>query len=138
MQKVTGGDIGFYQDLTRLQTLSGREGLRAAAEGFEAMFLQLVLKSMRSSADALADENSPLQGEQQRFYRDLYDGQLATELASRHELGLAAAIERQLSGSHESLKNVNDAVALQEKQPISDRSALFQQPLWTPVKRDNG
>lgn len=143
MQKISGAETGFYQDMSRLQALSGRQGLRAAAEGFEAMFLQMVLKSMRSSADALADEESPLQGEQQRLFRDLYDGQLATELASRQELGLAAAIERQLGGSLGSepgapLKNDDAAVALHGEQPSGDRSTLFQQPLRVPAKPTNG
>lgn len=142
MSKITGSEVGFYQDMSQLKTLTGRQGLEAAAEGFEAMFLQMVLKSMRNGADALADPDSPLSSAQQDVFRDLYDGQLASILAARGDVGLAEAIEKQLGGtvggepSPDPLKNSDAAVAWNEQETSNDHLAAFQQPLRTPVKPD--
>lgn len=73
------------------------QALKAAAQQFEAVFLQMVLKSMRAAApqDGLFDND------QSRLYRELLDQQLAQTLAARGGTGLAAVIERQLSRSAE-------------------------------------
>lgn len=141
MTRIDAGEAGFYQDLSRLRSLRGPEGLAAAAEGFETMFLQLVLKNMRASADALADEDNPLASEQQRFYRDLYDGQLASVLAASGDLGIAGPIMHQLSGvvsddTAHGLKNAAATVALPGEGAASaqerDGLAAFSQPLRAP------
>ena len=66
--------------------------LKAAAQQFEALFLQLVLKSMR--------EATPREGlfdsDQSRMYESLLDQQLSQVLASKKGTGLAEVIERQL------------------------------------------
>jgi flagellar protein FlgJ len=136
MDPIVTGEAGFYQDLSRLKSVRGADGLAAAAKGFETLFLQLVLKNMRAGADALADPDSPLASPEQRLYRDLYDGQLAGALAARGDTGIAAAIVQQLGGE---LKSSAPAVALplQETptaQPSAGRDghAAFQQPLWAP------
>lgn len=69
------------------------KSLKAAAQQFEALFLQMVLKSMR---DATPHEG-PFDSEQGRLYESLLDQQLAQVMASRGSTGLAAMIERQLS-----------------------------------------
>lgn len=73
--------------------------LKAAAQQFEALFLQMVLKSMREATpkDGLFDN------EQTRLYESLLDQQMGQVLARRGGadgkggLGLAALIESQLS-----------------------------------------
>jgi flagellar protein FlgJ len=66
--------------------------LKAAAQQFEALFLQMVLKSMR--------EATPREGlfdsDQSRMYESLLDQQLAQVLSSKKGTGLAEVIERQL------------------------------------------
>lgn len=66
---------------------------RAAAREFEALFVQMMLKSMR----ATSFDDSALNGASVGFYRDMFDQQLAVDLASRGELGIADMLERQLS-----------------------------------------
>jgi len=73
------------------------QALRAAAQQFEAVFMQMVLKSMR----ATVPEDGMLENDQTRLYRDLLDQQLAQTLSARGGLGLAAIIERQLSRQSE-------------------------------------
>lgn len=73
------------------------QALETVAGQFEAMFLQLVLRQMRSSSDVLAAEDSPFSSQQQGMFRDMYDGQLAIELARRNNTGIADMLIKQLS-----------------------------------------
>ncbi len=69
------------------------QALKAAAQQFEAVLLQMMLKSMRAASpkDGLFDS------EQTRFYEEMLDAQLAQVMAAKGGMGLAAVIERQLS-----------------------------------------
>lgn len=75
--------------------------LSEAAKQFEAIFVQMMLKSMRQAQDVLADEDSPFNSETVGFYRDMYDTQLADSLSKGGGIGLAALIEQQLGGMQE-------------------------------------
>lgn len=68
--------------------------LRAVAQQFEGLFVQMVLKTMREASfgDALFDND------QSRMYRDMFDGQLSTTLAGNGSVGLTDVIMRQLGG----------------------------------------
>ena len=63
---------------------------------FEALFLQTVLKQMRSASDVLAPEDSPLSSNKQGAFRDMHDQTVAQSLAGQGQVGIAAMIERQL------------------------------------------
>lgn len=69
------------------------EALRKAASQFEALFIQMVLKSMREAK--LAD--GMFENESNDHYRDMFDGQLSVSLSQGRGLGLADVIVRQLS-----------------------------------------
>lgn len=73
--------------------------LEVVAEQFEAMFLQMVLRQMRSSSDVLADENSPFASQQQGVFRDMYDGQLAINMSKKQHSGIADMLVQQLGSS---------------------------------------
>lgn len=69
------------------------KALKAAAQQFEAVFLQMMLKSMR----AATPQDGPFDSEQTRFYQELLDSQLAQVMAAKGGTGLAKVIERQMS-----------------------------------------
>jgi peptidoglycan hydrolase FlgJ len=71
--------------------------LKAAARQFEALFLQMVLKSMR---DATPREGL-FDSDQTRLYESLLDQQMSQVLASKGGTGLAKLIESQLSRNAE-------------------------------------
>lgn len=71
--------------------------LKAAAQQFEALFLQLVLKSMR---DATPKEGM-FDSDQTRLYESLLDQQMSQVLAAKGGTGLAKIIESQLSRNAE-------------------------------------
>lgn len=87
-------DANGLAALKRQAKANTPEGNKATARQFEALFLQMVLKSMR---DATPHE-SMFDSEQSRMYESLLDQQLAQVLANKGGgTGLAAMIEKQLS-----------------------------------------
>ncbi|CAM3870288.1 Peptidoglycan hydrolase FlgJ [Vibrio aerogenes CECT 7868] len=91
----------LYHDNSALTNIkhatNQQESLKTVAGQFEAMFLQLVLRQMRSSSDVLADKDSPFSSEHEGVFRDMYDGQLAIELAKKQKAGIADMLVEQLS-----------------------------------------
>lgn len=86
-------DVQSAQDLRSQFAKNPHEGLKAAAQQFEQMFLQMVMKSMRDTVpqDGLMDSD------QSRFYTALLDQQMAHNLAtSGNGVGFARLIEQQL------------------------------------------
>ena len=91
---------GFALDVSGLAALkrgahdNSPAALKATAQQFEAVFLQMVLKSMRDATP----QDGMLDSEQSRMYQSMFDQQLAQMLATRGGgTGLAAVIEKQLS-----------------------------------------
>ncbi|MDA0383520.1 rod-binding protein [Vibrio owensii] len=108
MKLDTSGDQAqlntmLYHDNSALASIKksrDQEGaLEVVAGQFEAMFLQMVLRQMRSGSDVLADKDSPFASQQQGVFRDMYDGQLAMELAKKQNSGIANMLIQQLSPS---------------------------------------
>ena len=74
-----------------------KEALKEAAQQFEAIFMKMLLSSMRKAQDVL-ESDSPFNSESTKFYRDMHDQQMAVELSSNGSLGLTDLIVRQLGG----------------------------------------
>ncbi|MDO8651513.1 MAG: flagellar assembly peptidoglycan hydrolase FlgJ [Undibacterium sp.] len=70
------------------------DALKAAAKQFEALFMNMMLKSMRQAES----KDSPFENEQSRMYTSMLDQQLSQNMASRG-IGLADALVRQLSNN---------------------------------------
>lgn len=88
-------DPNALGDLKRLaRDGNSPEGLRAAAKQFEALFLQMVLKSMRDAVPS----NGLFDSDQTRLFQALQDQQTAVNLAQGRGVGLADVIFRQLGG----------------------------------------
>ena len=86
-------DIKSAQDLRTQFAKNPQEGLKAAAEQFEAMFLQQVMKSMRDTVP----QDGLLNSDSSRFYTSLHDQQMAQNMASSGKgIGFARLIEQQL------------------------------------------
>jgi peptidoglycan hydrolase FlgJ len=87
-----------YTDLNGLAALktnpNSPETIKAVSEQVEALFLQMMLKSMRDAASADGELDSNETG----MYQDMFDKQVALTLAKRQDLGIARLFERQLGG----------------------------------------
>jgi flagellar protein FlgJ len=98
-------DVNGLTDLKRQVRENSPQAIKAAAQQFEALFLQIVLKSMR---DATPHE-SMFDSEQTRMYESLLDQQLAQVLAAKGGgTGLAALIEKQLNQANADPQSLSD------------------------------
>ncbi len=79
---------------------SKEQALETAAKQFEAIFMQMLLKSMRKAEEVL-ESDSPFNSESTKFYRDMHDQQMSLELSNNGSLGLSELIVRQLGGDSE-------------------------------------
>ncbi|GHG69197.1 peptidoglycan hydrolase FlgJ [Alishewanella longhuensis] len=90
-----------YHDLSSLQQIrtaaknDEKGGLRQAAEQFEAIFFNMLLKSMRQ-ANAAFESEGMMNSQTTEFYRDMHDSQMASDLAQKGSLGLADLLVKQL------------------------------------------
>jgi peptidoglycan hydrolase FlgJ len=86
-------DTQSAQDLRSQFQKDPQQGLKAAAQQFETLFLQMVMKSMRDATP----QDGMLDSEQSKFYTGLLDQQMAQNLATTGKgLGFAKLIEQQL------------------------------------------
>ncbi len=87
-----------YTDFSALGSLRARArsdreaAVDEVARQFESLFTQMMLRSMRQASFG----GGLLDSQQSRFYRDMYDQQLAMELSRERGLGLAEVIKRQI------------------------------------------
>lgn len=134
-----GTDIGFIHDIAGLDQLrkqavngdenSEKEALTAAAKQFEAIFTSMLFKSMRDANSSF--ESGLMDSQNQQFYRQMMDEQMASELSSSGSLGLADMIVAQLtSGSVEnpSAANRNTDFESLMKKVDQTRRARAEQP----------
>lgn len=95
-------DSGAFTDLNRLNQYKVGEGrdseenVRKVAQEFESLFLNEMLKSMRS-ANAVFAEGNFMNTNESKTYQDMHDQQLSVTLAKNEGLGLADMLTRQLS-----------------------------------------
>lgn len=95
------------------------ETLRFVAEQFEAIFLQMMLKSAKSETD----DEGLFDNQQTEFYQDWHDKQLAINLASGKGIGIADMLMKQLQ-----VKNDNTVTVGGPVQPYALDSVIRQAP----------
>ena len=91
---------------------SSPEALKQAAQQFEAVFMNMLMKSMRDATP----QDGLFESEQTRMYTSMLDQQLSQRMASRG-IGLAEVMVRQLSGAMNGIPPGEDAP------PIADLGA---------------
>lgn len=86
-------DFGGLAELKREARAESPDALRAAAQQFEGLFTQMMLKSMREASfgDSLTGS------ETMDFYQGMFDQQLSTELSQGSGMGLADMLIEQLT-----------------------------------------
>jgi flagellar protein FlgJ len=98
-----GSNAQLYSDLAELQKLKAKartdsdEGLRLAAQQFEQLFVNMLLKSMRDANAAFGEDNF-MNSSQTKLFQGMYDNQIAMEMAGNKGIGLTDVLVRQLGG----------------------------------------
>ena len=87
-----------YSDINALSALkanpSSPQAIHAVAQQVEALFLQMMLKSMRDASAELGEGDSNEMG----MYQDMFDKQIALTMSQHQDLGIAALLRRQTGG----------------------------------------
>ncbi len=88
-------DMSGFSDMRRLARENPDSALRQVAEQFEAIFMQMMLKSMRDASMG----NSLFDSDQSQMYQEMFDNQLSLSLSKDSSNGLADILVKQLSGA---------------------------------------
>ena len=87
-----------YLDFSGLGELRGKaqrkddQALRETAQQFEALFIQMMLKSMREANNVM--KSDLVQSDAMETFEGMYDKEMSVKLAQRNALGLADSIVR--------------------------------------------
>jgi flagellar protein FlgJ len=91
--------VNTYSDLNALAALKKNPGspqaIHAVAQQVDALFLQMMLKSMRDAGAEIGADSS----NEMSMYQDMFDKQISLSLSQHQDLGLGALITRQLSNA---------------------------------------
>src|SRR6202522_277239 len=86
-----------YTDINGLAALkkdpNSPEAISAIAEQVEALFLQMMLKSMRDAGSAEESASNEM-----GMYQDMFDKQIALSISQHTDLGIGRLLKRQLAG----------------------------------------
>jgi flagellar protein FlgJ len=86
-------DFGGLESLKKSVRADDTKAIRAAAQQFESLFTDMVLKSMREAklGDGLGDSDTT------NLYTGMFDQQLALQMSQGRGLGLADMLVQQLT-----------------------------------------
>jgi len=90
-----------YTDFTALGELRGKAqrneagAMRESAEQFEALFIQMMLKSMREASSAM--KSDLLHNSAQETFEGMYDKEISMQMAKRNALGFSDVVVKNLS-----------------------------------------
>ncbi|MEZ3500067.1 flagellar assembly peptidoglycan hydrolase FlgJ [Pantoea sp. KPR_PJ] len=88
-------DLHSIDSLRLAVRRSPQQGLKAAAQQMEGVFVQMMLKSMRDASC----QGGLLDSQQSQMFTSLYDQQISQEMAAQGRLGFADLIMRQAQGA---------------------------------------
>jgi flagellar protein FlgJ len=107
-----------YSDFAALGELRGKAqrneagALRESAQQFEALFIQMMLKSMRQASDVMKSEM--FQSNALETFQGMYDKEISMQMAQRNSLGFADVVVKQLS-QQQSAPSTAELLALRQK-----------------------
>ena len=85
-------DFSGLGELRHRAAKDGEGALRETAKQFEALFIQMMMKSMRDASF----KSDLLQSDSQDTYQDMFDKEVSVSLAQRGGFGLADLLTQQL------------------------------------------
>ena len=101
-----------FSDINSLESLKldPEKGLEAAAQQFESLFMDIVLKSMRSAGKVFSEGNY-LSSSETELHQEMLDHQWAIHLAENGGIGLSDVIVDQLGGGKGKAGASSEAIA---------------------------
>ncbi|MGH1487692.1 MAG: flagellar assembly peptidoglycan hydrolase FlgJ [Cellvibrionaceae bacterium] len=119
-------DLNQLNDIRKIGNEDQSLALKKIAQQFESMFMQMMLKSMRSANDVFAKDN-PLNSFEMGFHRDMLDNQMSLSLSQGNQLGLADALYRQLNRNYGSDSALTGSIKpLRDENGMTDSQRLIK------------
>jgi len=125
-----------YTDVNGLAALKkdpdSPQAISAVAEQVEALFLQMMLKSMRDAT--VGDPESNEMG----MYQDMFDKQVALTISQHQDIGIGALLKRQLRGKSAPAAPKADSVGAPTTSGIAHSPADFVHQVMPTIRRAAG
>ncbi len=121
-------DSGSYNDLNRLNQFKvggdSEKNIKKVAQEFESLFLNEMLKAMRSANEAFGEGNF-MNSNESKTYQDMYDQQLSVTLSNHQNgIGLADVLVRQMSKMKQADSRPNPFAQVDEPVPSAPSKPL--------------
>jgi len=116
-----------YNDFTALGELRGKAqrndagAMRESAEQFEALFIQMMLKSMREASGAM--KSDLLHNNAQETFEGMYDKEISMQMAKRNALGFSDVVVKNLS-QQKSVPSTSELLQLRQTSTIQNGMPL--------------
>ena len=94
-------DFSGMNKLRQMADEDRGKALEGVARQFESLFLQQMMKAMRSANEVFSEGNY-LNSKETKHYQDMFDKQLTLSLTQKDSIGIADAIVQQLGGGEQS------------------------------------
>ncbi len=133
-------DANVYTNLQGLDALKydykahPKAVTKEVSQQFEALLLQMLLKSMREANKAFSSD--VLHSDQSAMYEDLYDKQLALVL-SKSGIGIAHTIENYIDRVPADPKSLADGMSLKNTPVFHELPPISHNPSPNPVSNDS-
>ncbi|NQD92109.1 flagellar assembly peptidoglycan hydrolase FlgJ [Pseudomonas sp. CrR25] len=123
-------DSGAFTDLNRLSQFKvggdSEQNIRKVAQEFESLFLNEMLKAMRSANEVFGEGNF-MNSNESKSYQDMYDQQLSVTLANNQNgIGLADVLVRQMSKSKDASSRPNPFAQVDAPSPSAPSKPLAE------------
>ena len=116
-----------YNDFTALGELRGKAqrneagAMRESAEQFEALFIQMMLKSMREASSAM--KSDLMHNDAQETFEGMYDKEISMQMAKRNALGFSDVVIKNLS-QQKSVPSTSELLQLRQTSTIQNGMPL--------------
>ena len=127
-----------YNDFTALGELRGKAqrneagAMRESAEQFEALFIQMMLKSMREASSVM--KSDLMHNNAQETFEGMYDKEISMQMAKRNALGFSDVVVKNLS-QQKSVPSTSELLQLRQTSTIQNGMPLNAPVL--PMSLDN-
>lgn len=124
-------DANSLNDLKQAARENSPEAIKGVAKQFEAIFMNMMLKSMRDASP----QDNPFDNEQSRTFTTMLDQQLSTNLANKG-LGLADVLARQLSKNGYGATNTMEQAVTDKPDAYDKHSNLGNSLIQNPFSNN--
>ena len=125
-----------YTDVNALAALkrdpNSPQAINAVAQQVEALFLQMMLKSMRDASSAQDNDSNEM-----GMYQDMFDKQVALSISQHADIGIGRLLKRQLGGKPAALQGLPGSAAptAAPTAALSHSPAEFVNRMLPPIRR---